>query len=200
MTRAPTIIVDDFLSEPEAVRQQALGLDFAITGNFPGARALNQTHPYLRASIQSLVGRPILNWSNEAGQAIAGANGLFQISTEADTTWVHSDQMTLRIGDRAVPATPWGGVLYLTPDPPREAGTLFFEHRPTKRQFAQRDTAGEAAPVDPASEDFDVVDSVANIFNRLVLFDSDRFHAAGPAFGSGLTDGRLTQVFFFATR
>ena len=43
------------------------------------------------------------------------------------------------------------------------------------------------------------VDKVGNIFNRLILFDSKRFHMSMDYFGDSKENGRLFQVFFFST-
>jgi len=37
------------------------------------------------------------------------------------------------------------------------------------------------------------------MFNRLVLYRGDLFHASVDYFGSDLNDGRLIQTFFFST-
>ena len=47
------------------------------------------------------------------------------------------------------------------------------------------------------STEFEVVDVVGNIYNRMVLFDSKMFHAASNYFGKNLENGRLFQLFFF---
>ena len=44
-----------------------------------------------------------------------------------------------------------------------------------------------------------LVDKVGNVFNRLVIFDSSRYHTAVDYFGSDIYNGRLYQVFFFST-
>ena len=43
------------------------------------------------------------------------------------------------------------------------------------------------------------VDKVGNIFNRLILFNSKRFHMSMDYFGDSKDTGRLFQVFFFST-
>ncbi|MGH9165515.1 MAG: hypothetical protein ACRDZW_08410 [Acidimicrobiales bacterium] len=41
--------------------------------------------------------------------------------------------------------------------------------------------------------------TVANVYNRLVLYDGRIVHAAEDYFGHDLADGRLTQTFFWNT-
>ncbi len=43
------------------------------------------------------------------------------------------------------------------------------------------------------------VDTAANIFNRLVIWDAKLIHAAPTYFGHNIDTARLTQVFFFDT-
>jgi hypothetical protein len=46
-------------------------------------------------------------------------------------------------------------------------------------------------------DQWDMLFEVPMRFNRLIVYRSDYFHAIGRVFGSGLPDGRLTQLFFF---
>jgi len=43
---------------------------------------------------------------------------------------------------------------------------------------------------------FDEVVRVNNVYNTLILFEGDIFHAANNFFGTTLEDSRLSQVFF----
>lgn len=195
MTKPTFIVVDDFLRDPLKERDHAMTLEFGVTGNFPGRRAPATCHPAVRAAIQSLMPSPILHWGNEAGASPAGANGHFQSSVASDETWVHCDNLTLRVDGVELPADHWGGVLYLTPDPPPGSGTHFFENRRT----GERNGRGIDEDRRPELSDFHKVDEVANRFNRLAIFDSDMYHSAGPSFGTNIATGRLFRVFFFAT-
>jgi hypothetical protein len=47
------------------------------------------------------------------------------------------------------------------------------------------------------STQFDLVDSVGNVYNRLILFNAKMIHAAPTYFGERLDDSRLFQLFFF---
>ena len=47
------------------------------------------------------------------------------------------------------------------------------------------------------STNFDLVDSIGNVFNRLFIFDAQSIHAASQYFGQSMTDSRLFQIFFF---
>jgi hypothetical protein len=45
--------------------------------------------------------------------------------------------------------------------------------------------------------DFEMVDKIGNMYNRLILFDAQCLHAGINYFGNNIYDGRLFQLFFF---
>jgi hypothetical protein len=47
------------------------------------------------------------------------------------------------------------------------------------------------------STQFDVVDTVGNVYNRLVIWDALTIHAATKYFGTDLHNSRLFHLFFF---
>ena len=46
---------------------------------------------------------------------------------------------------------------------------------------------------------WELVDTIGNVYNRLVLYPGDLFHASLDYFGKDLETGRLFQTFFFNT-
>jgi hypothetical protein len=61
---------------------------------------------------------------------------------------------------------------------------------------------GNKAETDKWSQDltkWKEVDRVGNVFNRLILFNSNRFHMSMDYFGDSKENGRFFQVFFFST-
>lgn len=174
------LIVDDFYSDPDAVRKYALSLPFDVKGNFPGVR----TKPYLPANLKEA----IQYWMNPVGKITNwfenyGYTGAFQLATAQDRTWVHSDHFNK-----------WAGVCYLTPDAPYTGGTALYRHRLTGEH--------RRVTVDHEGYDYtkwDMFDRIGNKYNRLVLYRGDLFHASVDYFGETLQDGRLFQTFFFDT-
>jgi hypothetical protein len=67
------------------------------------------------------------------------------------------------------------GVVFLTPDAPSDSGIA----------FASQTTGGK------------MVDHIANVYNRLVLFQTKVGHVHGPSFGTQPENGRLIQTFAF---
>jgi hypothetical protein len=45
--------------------------------------------------------------------------------------------------------------------------------------------------------DFEMVDRIGNVYNRLILFDAKCLHAGINYFGTNKEDGLLFQLFFF---
>ncbi len=117
------------------------------------------------------------------------ANGCFQLCTARDAIPYHSDSAS------------YAGVLFLTPDAPLDAGLSFFRNRRSGMRGRCADpelmaqTFGRDAEFDRSC--WEEIDRVANVYNRLVLFNAHLAHGATAYFGTGLEDGRLFQNFFF---
>jgi len=178
--RTSLIIADNFYDDVDSVRQMALSLPFDVKGNYPGARTAPMINDSIKNAISNLVataGR-VTNWHEETG-----FTGSFQLCTAYDRTWIHADRFNS-----------WAGVCYLTPNAPLSAGTSLYRHKAT----------GERERIDNDHESYDYtkweeVDRVGNVYNRLVLYRGNFFHASVDYFGSSFEDGRLFQTFFFDT-
>ena len=96
----------------------------------------------------------------------------------------------------------WAGLLYLTPDAPASSGTAFYRYCDGTATKQEMEIRGNKAHIDEDSQDmtkWEMVDRIGNVFNRLVLFNSHRFHMSMDYFGTTNENGRLFQVFFFTT-
>ena len=178
------IIIDNFYPDPNEVRAIALASDFPISGNYPGLRTNPYLNDFIIDSIQFIVHHPIKNWQEDT------ANGAFQYTTCRDRSWIHSDHNNN-----------WAGVLYLTPNAPPSSGTGFYKHIETGYSYYPEDNL-LGCMCDHDSQDYTKwvkLDDVANIYNRLILFSANRFHASQDYFGDNLENGRLFQTFFFTT-
>jgi hypothetical protein len=181
----PTIIVaDEFLNDPDSVRVLALQQKFVkmhSAGVRTEARFLHVA-PF-REEFERILGRSLTNWDDNL------ANGRFQCCFASDAIPYHSDSQS------------FAGVLFLTPDAPIEAGISFFRGRLGGLRRRSSDprlmelTFGGGAEFDRGR--WEVIDSIGNIYNRLVLFDAHLAHGASAYFGSTIFDGRLFQNFFF---
>jgi hypothetical protein len=189
------IIIDNFYDNPDDVRAFALQQDFNVDGNYPGHR----TQAFLSPSIKNWIahhlkgvhGEPI--WPQEGKEEYCGA---FQYTTAADRTWIHCDGWN-----------DWAGVCYLTPDAPVTGGTGIYRHKETGLISCPRLANGEKdfELLDKLNKDgqdytkWELVDTIGNVYNRLVLYPGDLFHASLDYFGKDLETGRLFQTFFFNT-
>jgi len=105
------IVVDNFLDNPDRVRESVLQIDFPNTGNFPGKRSFIADLDYqkmIKEKIESIMHCEVF-FPSEYGSF------RFQLCLEGDESWVHTDSCE------------WAGVLYLTPDAPVDSGTGIFD-------------------------------------------------------------------------
>jgi len=205
MIRPPScglIVVDNFYNNAQGTRDYILTQEFSVKGNFPGQRTISYANEHLRDIIQTYVapfGGKITEFpmpsssekkdSSKTEEAIY--NGSFQYTTSRERSWIHTDGWNN-----------WAGVLYLTPDAPLSAGTAFYRFK--NGEYSEEDAAilNTKDQTDKCSQDltkWEQVDRVGNVFNRLILFNSKRFHMSMDYFGDTKEKSRLFQVFFFTT-
>lgn len=174
------MIIDNFYTNPDSVREYALTQEFNVKGNYPGLR----TKPYLPQDVKDAIGY----WMQFAGNVTSWFEeseytGAFQIATAQDRTWIHADHYNM-----------WAGVCYLTPDAPHTAGTALYRHKQSGEFYR---TNKEYEGYDYTK--WDQFDVIGNKYNRLILYRGDLFHASIDYFGDNLHNGRLFQTFFFNT-
>ena len=189
------IVVDNFYNNAQSTRDYILTQEFPVKGNFPGQRTISYANQHLQDIIQRYVapfGGKIIDFpmpsSNDNG---AIYNGSFQYTTSSELSWIHTDSWNN-----------WAGVLYLTPDAPLSAGTAFYRFKNGEYSEEDAKILNTSVQTDKFSQDFsqwELVDSVGNVFNRLILFNSKRFHISMDYFGDTKENSRMFQVFFFRT-
>ena len=108
------IVIDNFLDQPDLIRQTALTLDYSRIPNVPGRRSTaalaGDLFDEVDAKFQKIFGTKIIwTWDNDSFRV--------QSCEEETETWVHRDE-----------CTKWAAVLYLTPHPDVDSGTGIF-HR-----------------------------------------------------------------------
>jgi hypothetical protein len=200
--RTPALlVVDDFLRDPDEVRRLALAQEYGSDLRYyKGLRSRQRfLWPHLREEFSSLLGRPITEWVGH------GANGMFQQTSRTDPlVWHHDSQG-------------FAAAIYLTPDAPPGIGTSFWRDRsygcrrkPTHQLEAARlgsqeaIAAAEAVVYDPYNiehgDNWELVESVAGLYNRLVIWDASLIHSATSYENFAeetATPTRLVQLFFF---
>ena len=183
-------IYEDFYNNVDEVRDYALGLDFEVSGNYPGVRTSSEPaeqNEYLKSFFEdNIVKQKITGWGE-------GYNTAYQYTTNESTTWIHHDD------------TKWAGVLYLTPDAPVESGTSLYQHKDTGIFLWDhvRDSESDLNSLDECNDldKWDEIAFVGNKYNRLVVYRGGYYHRSKlPGFGTDKYSGRLFQTFFFDTQ
>jgi hypothetical protein len=191
------IIIDNFYNNALETRNYILTQDFSVRGNYPGQRTISYANEHLKEIIQKYVepfGGKITEFpipKEDGSDASKIYNGSFQYTTSRVRSWVHIDGYHN-----------WGGVLYLTPNAPLSSGTSFYRFHDGTTCKRDMELLENKKEIDNCSQDltkWDKIDQVGNVFNRLILFNSNRFHMSMDYFGDNKENGRLFQVFFFST-
>jgi len=176
------ITVDNFYKNPDEVRDFALKQLYAEHKDYHKGKRTDKLFKFdgLKERFENLLGKKIRNWDTH------GTNGCFQYCIGGDQLVYHNDFQT------------YAGLIYLTPDAPPQSGTTFYRSKHTKKmkiEDGESNIVFQNGFLDPTQ--FDVVDVIGNVYNRLVLFDAQFIHAASCYFGNNISNGRLFQLFFF---
>jgi len=195
------IVVDNFLKEPDTIRQFALDQQFSESPSFYKGKRTGESFlwPGLKEEFERLLKRSISNWTTAGA-----ANGCFQITGHNDQLVWHSDAQTN------------AAAIYLTPNAPVGSGTSFWRSKitgcrrpPNHPLEAGRFTADDMAKATDETynqetilspEPWELVDRVGAVYNRLVMWDAKMIHSASSytgIMGQKPEDSRLVQLFFF---
>jgi hypothetical protein len=186
-------VVDNFYENPYAVREFALQQIYYPGEGAVGHRTRKQfLFDGLRESFEEIIDAKIPDRDNGYGWFDEGINGRFQYCPAGTPSVFHCDSQK------------WAAVIYLTPDAPPQSGTSFYRHKETKIfHNTQIDwAAGQGTKVFNQhtfldSTPYEMVDTVGNVFNRLVLFDGGLIHSGVNYFGWDISSSRLFHIFFF---
>ncbi|MBX3700389.1 MAG: hypothetical protein KF903_05245 [Dokdonella sp.] len=194
------VIVDDFLSDPHALRAAALRLTYPPqNGAFPGRNSLERIQlDGLVPQVSRILGEPLRLLDPPQSHAKCRIT----LAGDVGRARVHVDQ------------SHWSGILYLTLPEHCRGGTDFFRHKrsnsergPTSleelhamgyasmqelhQDIIERDSNDTAA--------WELTMSASMRFNRLVLLRPWFWHSAGEGFGDSLANGRLVYLMFFGS-
>lgn len=184
--RPPQLLaVDDFYDDPGAVRNLALRQDFGEDLRyFKGQRTFKTFRfPGIRERFECLLQAKVTRWDEME------VNGVFQFCTARDPLVYHADTQM------------YAGAVYLTPDAPAQCGTSFYRsrgHTDVRRWPAEGYAYDAIFPTGHYDRTkFELVDTVGNVYNRLVIWDAQLLHSASEYFGDRLENSRLFHLFFF---
>lgn len=185
------VVVDNFYEYPDWVREYAMNnLEYNHSGYHKGQRSLDRfILDGTKEKFEEILGKKITNWNHASY-----ANGVFQYCTSQDPIVYHVDSQT------------YAAMVYLTPDAPLQTGTATYKSKITgATRFDQPGGDEYYNTFKGLSSDmnfydkstFELVDSIANVYNRLVMFDSKTIHAATGYFGDDIENARFFHLFFF---
>ena len=177
---SPVIIVDDFLREPEKWREQILALPEGFWFDHDElGRVADPT--FLRDQITTF-------------ELMIG-HLLRQVCTL--TAWfslrLDNEPDILNILDTSS-LYDYFGVLYLSHSAPNGTGTVFLEHKKRLRELTYDNLYFDEFE-GLSLQEWSVYDTIANIYNRMVLFPGGRIARVLSGFGSSVEDGGLVQIF-----
>ena len=191
-------IIDDFLSDPEAFRADALRLTYATSGNYPGHDSLEKLEiPRLDEAVSAIMRQP---FRAQNAENFAHANCRLTVASDDKLAGVHVDPSNL------------SGILYLSRPEDCRGGTDFFRHvrtgtdrvpmTPDDLHALGYSSYGEMHRDIVVKEGLDRSKwehtmTVPMRFNRLVLLQPQYWHTAGPGFGDSVENGRLVYLMFF---
>ncbi len=156
------IIIDNFLNEPDLIRQDALELTYTkAEPNSQGWRGYRCLYTNMVGDeVYELVKDKLTELDPKFNDAFLRCYFHYTIGEDmTDTT--HTDGVF-----------DFAGVLYLTPNPPANSGTVFYNDK------------GEE------------IDYVENVYNRLTIYPSTTLHRIKESFGDNKNNGRLTYTVF----
>ena len=188
------LAIDNFYKNPDYVRDYALQQNFKEHKKYhKGFRTEVSFRPKsIKRRFEQLIGKKIDDWGRY------GTNGVFQYCKDDDRLVYHYDKQK------------YAAIVFLKPDSVPNSGTSLFR---SKRNGLMKITDKKSQEKlgcdltflhDQTFKDgyyddsqFELVDVIGNVYNRLIIFDGQIIHAASSYFGNDKFDSRLFQIFFF---
>lgn len=187
------IVIDNFYENPMEVRKIAIQQieEYKYNNYHPEKRsssfATEKHKEFFNKIVEPHFGK-INNFDMSKDKEL-NINGSFQINTSFDIkSCINVDNYSSN----------WGAIIYLTPNAPLTGGSGFFRYKDGiiiqshEKILNYTDNRKDYTK-------WELVSSVGNIFNRLILFRLNHYHADLEYFGRNINDGRLIQLFFFNT-
>ena len=159
------IVIDNFLEDPDRIREEGLELGYTkAQPNSPGWKGFRCLHTNM---VDLELIELIRNKLNEMDPKFIGSNlrCFFHYTLNEDmSNTIHTDGIF-----------DYAGVLYLTPNPPPNSGTAFYD------------------------DNNEEIDYVENVYNRLTIYPATIPHSIKESFGDSINNGRLVYTVFLST-
>lgn len=154
------IVIDSFLNNPDRIREEGLELSYtkAESPGWRGFRCLYTNMPGYE--LDGLIRDKLNELDPKFINSTLRCYFHYTLNEDmSDTT--HTDGIF-----------DFAGVLYLTPYPPPNSGTVFF------------------------NDENEEIDYVENLYNRLTIYPSNIPHRIKESFGDNINNGRLVYTIF----
>lgn len=193
----PLTVVDNFLDNPDMMRELAMTLSYSKdpNGEWPGVRSDSLYN--IDQEIFDLLTKKFFSLFFDIKNIGWRVEARFQkVSKEYGSGWAHTD-----VGPIIT------GIIYLDPNPAQDSGTTILEKKQLnsnsvinnvdKVKFYQGNIDKQDAEIsrEHSNNNFSSGITVQSKYNRLLAFDSHLIHAAGKFYGNDDSE-RLTLVFF----
>lgn len=191
------IVIDDFLADPQALRQRSLGLKYKNAGTYPGRNSIEHVKiEGLEEEVSSIVQERLC----EPNPLHSHAKCRLTLASDDEPGRIHVDPSF------------WSGILYLNRPEDCQGGTEFYRHIPTgtdevPRTIENINAFGYASSSEMSHQilekdggdrsKWELTMTVPMKFNRLLLLRPWLWHTSGPGFGDCVENGRLVYLMFF---
>ena len=187
--------IDDVYDDPDNIRDIALNAEYNLpgadikmnvlaNGNWPGITSLDVfKNNKIDGVISRILGLPVRQIYN---------SGKFRLSFDNDMpkSPLHIDEVNDGV---------FAGVLYLNKLPCDTVGTILYKHKKTGAISANKTdhikiyNDGDMTNIN--CWDVDILSYIR--YNRLIVYPANRYHGAGPSFGTSKDNARLVQLFLW---
>jgi hypothetical protein len=156
------IIIDNFLNEPDQIREDALELTYTkAQPNSPGWKGFRCLYTNMVGDeVCELVRDKLIGLDPKFNNVFLRCYFHYTLNEDMSDT-IHTDGVF-----------DYAGVLYLTPNPPSNSGTVFY------------------------NDDNEQINYVENVYNRLTIYPATIPHSIKESFGDNITNGRLVYTIF----
>lgn len=182
------VIRDDFYPDPDQLRQLALNKSYQEPP--PGTPRLAVTAICNEAESRDMYERLQLYLPQMPDNKVVGANILFRytLANAQKKVFCHVDGCAN------------AGIVYLSKPEHCAGGTTIYRHKPTGDEIYRRQNRQLYDFRDPSQ--WEVIREVEMVYNRLLMYPGQLFHAITPVFfGDSIDNARLTQnVFIYRER
>ena len=155
--------------------------DHPLGGNYPGFRsdAIN----WIDENMFNIFATKVYEALDLKSEHPSHIEAFFQYCRKVDEPpeWVHRDN--LYFNPNAV------GLVYLHPEPPPNTGTRLFKLKHGAEEV-------DANHDSPFRNDYDVIKTFENEYNKLVMYSPMIYHDSLECFGTDIYDSRMFIVFF----